>query len=53
LEDLPKEDHSEIERFFEVYKRLERHAEAQIRGWLGLDDTHELTRRCTQVHARA
>ena len=53
LEDLPKENLREIEQFFEAYKRLEGDEEAQIRGWLGRDDTHELIRRCMQAHARA
>src|SRR5829696_4296322 len=46
LEDLPDENLREIEQFFEVYKRLEGDEKAQIRGWLGLEDTHELIREC-------
>ena len=53
LEDLPKENLREIEQFFEVYKRLEGDEEAQIRGWQGFDDTHELIRECMQAYARA
>jgi inorganic pyrophosphatase len=53
LEDLPKENLREIEQFFEVYKRLEGDEEAQIRGWQGSDDTHELILECMQAYARA
>ena len=52
LEDLPKESLREIEQFFEVYKRLEGDEEAQIRGWLGLDETHELIRGCAQAYVQ-
>jgi inorganic pyrophosphatase len=53
LEDLPKENLREIEQFFEVYKRLEGDEEAQIRGWIGLEETHELISECMKAHARA
>jgi len=53
LEDLPKENLREIEQFFETYKRLEGDEEAQIRDWLGFDDTQELIRECMQAYARA
>ena len=53
LEDLPKENLREIEQFFEVYKRLEGDEEAQIRGWIGLEETHELIREGMKAHARA
>jgi inorganic pyrophosphatase len=52
LWDLPDENLSEIEQFFEVYKRLEGDEEARILGWLGLDETHELIRGCMQAYAR-
>jgi inorganic pyrophosphatase len=53
LEDLPDENLREIEQFFEVYKRLEGDEEAQIRGWRGFDETHELIRERMQAYARA
>ncbi len=53
LEDLPNENLREIEQFFEAYKRLEGDEEAQIRGWLGLEETHELIREGVKAHARA
>jgi inorganic pyrophosphatase len=53
LEDLPKENLREIEQFFEAYKRLEGDEEAQIRGWIGLEETYELIRECMKAHARA
>jgi len=52
LEDLPKESLREIEQFFEVYKRLEGDEEVQIRGWLGLDETHELIGECAQAYVQ-
>jgi len=52
LEDLPKENLREIEQFFEVYKRLEGDEEARILCWLGLDETHEVIRKCAQAYAR-
>jgi inorganic pyrophosphatase len=53
LEDLPDENLREIEQFFEVYKRLEGEEEAQIRGWIGFEDTQELIRECMQAYARS
>jgi inorganic pyrophosphatase len=52
LEDLPDENLREIEQFFEVYKRLEGDEEAQIRGWIGFEDTQELIRECMQAFAQ-
>jgi inorganic pyrophosphatase len=53
LGDLPEENLREIEQFFEVYKRLEGDEEAQILGWVGLDETRELIRGCARAYARA
>jgi inorganic pyrophosphatase len=53
LEELPKENLREIEQFFEAYKRLEGDEAAQIRGWIGLEETHELIRECMKAHAGA
>ncbi|MDP8949200.1 MAG: inorganic diphosphatase [Actinomycetota bacterium] len=44
LEDLPGQNMREVEEFFEVYKRLEGDEEVEIRGWLSLEETHELIR---------
>jgi len=53
LEDLPEQNLREIEEFFEVYKRLEGDEEVEIRGWLALDQTHELIRECAQAYVHA
>lgn len=50
LEDLPEQNLNEIEEFFEVYKQLEGDEEVEIRGWLGVDETHELIRGCSQAY---
>ena len=39
-------------QFFEAYKRLEGDEEAQIRDWIGLEETYELIRECMKAHAR-
>ncbi len=53
LEALPEQNLREIEEFFEVYKRLEGDEEVEIRGWLTLDQTHELIRECAQAYVQA
>ncbi len=50
LEDLPEQNLREIEEFFEVYKQLEGDEEVEIRGWLGLEEAHELIRECVQAY---
>ena len=53
LEDLPEQNLREIEEFFEVYKRLEGDEKVEIRGWLALDETHELIRECAKAYVQA
>jgi inorganic pyrophosphatase len=53
LEDLPDQNLREIEEFFEVYKRLEGDEKVEIRGWLALDETHELIRECAKAYVQA
>src|SRR3712207_6649615 len=53
LEDLPEQNLREIEEFFEVYKRLEGDEKVEIRGWLALDETHELIRECAKADVQA
>ncbi len=53
LEDLPNQNLREIEEFFEVYKRLEGDQEVEVFGWLALDETRELIRKCAQAYVRA
>jgi inorganic pyrophosphatase len=48
VEDLPDQNLREIEEFFLVYKRLEGDEEVEIRGWLGVEDAHELIRSATR-----
>src|SRR5215204_6488902 len=42
LEDLPEQNLHEIENFFVAFKRLEGDEEAQVQGWEGLEETHEI-----------
>lgn len=44
LDDLPDQNLTEIEEFFEVYKRLEGDKEVEIHGWLPLKEAHEVIR---------
>lgn len=44
LEDLPDQNLTEIEEFFEVYKRLEGDKEVEIHGWLSLTEAHDVIR---------
>jgi inorganic pyrophosphatase len=49
LEDLPGQNLNEIEEFFEVYKQLEGDEQVEIRGWLGLEETHRLISECARA----
>lgn len=42
LDDLPDQNLTEIEEFFEVYKRLEGDKEVEIHGWIDLENTHQI-----------
>lgn len=44
LEDLPDQNLTEVEEFFEVYKRLEGGKEVEIHDWLSLEKAHEIIR---------
>ncbi|MGB3682946.1 MAG: inorganic diphosphatase [Rubrobacteraceae bacterium] len=44
LDNLPDQNLTEIEEFFEVYKRLEGDKEVEIHGWLSLEEAHEVIR---------
>ncbi len=48
VEDVPPQNLHEIEQFLKVYKELEGDHDVEIRGWLGVDEAHELIRRATQ-----
>jgi inorganic pyrophosphatase len=49
LEDMPEQNLHEIEQFFVAFKRLEGDEEAEVRGWRGLKETHEIIRESTQA----
>jgi inorganic pyrophosphatase len=49
LEDMPEQNLREIEQFFVAFKRLEGDEEAEVRGWCGLEEAHEIIRQSTQV----
>ena len=44
LDELPEQNLTEIEEFFEVYKRLEGDKEVEIHGWLSLEEAQDLIR---------
>jgi inorganic pyrophosphatase len=48
LDDLPAQNLTEVEEFFEVYKRLEGDKEVEIHGWLSLEEAHEVIRDSTR-----
>ena len=49
LEDMPEQNLREIEQFFVAFKRLEGDEEAEVRGWCGLEATHEIIRESIQA----
>jgi inorganic pyrophosphatase len=49
LEDMPEQNLREIEQFFVAFKRLEGDEEAEVRGWCGLEETHEIIRESIQA----
>ncbi len=49
LEDMPEQNLREIENFFVVFKRLEGDEEAEVQGWRGLEETHEIIRESIQA----
>lgn len=46
--DVPASNLREIEQFFRVYKQLEGDQDVEVRGWLGVDEAHELIRKATR-----
>jgi inorganic pyrophosphatase len=44
IDDLPDANRREISQFFVTYKQLEGDDEVEFRGWLGVDDAHDLIR---------
>ena len=48
LDDMPEQNLREIEQFFVAFKRLEGDEDAEVRGWCGLEETHEIIRRSTR-----
>ena len=44
IDDFLDQNLREIEQFMEVYKRLEGDEDAEVHGWLSLDETHDLIR---------
>ncbi len=44
LEDMPEQNLREIEQFFTAFKRLEGDEKAEVKGWCGLEETHEIIR---------
>jgi inorganic pyrophosphatase len=49
LEDIPEQNLREIEQFFVAFKRLEGDEEAEVQGWCGLEETHEIIRESIQA----
>jgi inorganic pyrophosphatase len=48
LGDLPDQNMTEVEEFFEVYKRLEGDEDVEIHGWLSLEEAHQVIRDSTR-----
>ena len=44
LDDMPEQNLREIEQFFVAFKRLEGDEQAEVQGWCGLDEAHEIIR---------
>ena len=48
LEDLPEQNRRELENFFVTFSQLEGDEEAEVQGWLGLEETYEVIRQSAQ-----
>jgi inorganic pyrophosphatase len=44
LDDMPEQNLREIEQFFVAFKRMEGHEEAEVQGWCGMEEAHEIIR---------
>jgi len=49
LVDIPEQNLREIEQFFVAFKRLEGDEEAEVQGWCGLEETHQIIRESIQA----
>jgi inorganic pyrophosphatase len=46
---MPEQNLGEIEQFFVAFKRLEGDEEAEVRGWCGLEEAHEIIHQRTKA----
>jgi len=53
LEDLPEQNLRELENFFVTFSQLEGDEEAEVQGWQGLEETHEIIRESIQAYQEA
>jgi inorganic pyrophosphatase len=53
LDDMPEQNLREAENFFVAFKRLEGDEEAEVQGWRGLEETHELIRESSRAYQEA
>ena len=44
LDDMPEQNLREIEQFFVAFKRLEGDEHAEVQGWCGMEEAHEIIR---------
>jgi inorganic pyrophosphatase len=49
LDDMTEQNLHDVERFFVTFKQLEGDEDAEVRGWHGIEETHEIIRQCTQT----
>lgn len=48
LDDMAEQNLHDIENFFVTFKQLEGDEEAQVAGWRGIEEAHEVVRECAQ-----
>jgi inorganic pyrophosphatase len=53
LDDMPEQNLREVENFFVAFKRLEGDEEAEVQGWRGLEETHELIHQNSRAYQEA
>jgi inorganic pyrophosphatase len=50
LDDMPEQNLREIENFFVTFSQLEGDEEAEVQGWHGLEETHEIIREGSRAY---
>ena len=49
LDDMTEQNLRDVEQFFVTFKQLEGDEDAEVRGWCGIEEAHEIIRQSTQA----